>query len=631
MKKKNRLITVLSGILILTVNNSMSSSAQANESNTPESETIHNVSEEKADESFYEPIDISTFNTPLSHLQFDTQTMAKTMSTSSTNIVTNTTVDRVDGQNRMRVAENISKKGWSTSDTVFIANGYKFTDALSGTPLAAYHNAPMLLVNGTRIYSETLTEIARLKARNVIILGGPRPVPEHISNTLKNRGLNVRRIAGQNRYDTSRMIAEELISLRGPSTAHLVNGDAYADAVSISAVAGRYQQPILLTRANELHPEVNRITSTVQDWRIIGGPDSVSATTEAQLRNRVTNVSRLTGRDRYEVNKRVLSHWGLRNNKVYVGSGTAFADVLTASVIASREGSGVLLLSNRDRDIDSAITYSKDNKLDHFVVLGGTVTIPTSTANVLKNIVINRVHSNGVYTVERGDTFRSVATSFGHTSFQLSQWNTHIKDINNIAIGTKLAVTRKGVESMLPSAQKSNLIKTDNKSQFNNVQDFIQWISPLAVKVSTEAKQEALYPSLMIAQAIHESGVARAIGESQLARPPYHNLFGIKARGDQAYVLTWTWEHMNNENISVLAGFRRFPSYEQSLQAYAQLLRFGRGTGEDFYYRGTWQSNTKDVWEVLDKGGLRGYATDPAYFTAIRRIINEHNLTQFDK
>lgn len=295
------------------------------------------------------------------------------MSLSST--ANNTTVERIAGQNRMRVAENISRRGWNSSDTVIIANGYKFTDALSGTPLAAHHNAPMLLVSDKGIDSETLTEIARLKARNVIILGGPRSVPEHISNTLKNRGLNVRRIAGQNRYDTSRMIAEEVISLRGPSTAHLVNGDAYADAVSISTVAGRYKQPILLTRANELHPEVRKLTNTIKDWRIIGGTTSISNTAENQLKSRVSNATRLSGKDRYEVNKRVLNHWGISGGRVYIGSGTAFADILTGSIIASRENSGVLLLDESESNIQTAENYSRNRGLNHFIILGGTNTL----------------------------------------------------------------------------------------------------------------------------------------------------------------------------------------------------------------------------------------------------------------
>ncbi|WP_343754471.1 N-acetylmuramoyl-L-alanine amidase [Alkalibacterium iburiense] len=314
---------------------------------------------------------------------FSTSMALNQVSTSSSN---SSSVERITGKNRIEVAINISKRGWNRSDTVFIANGYRFTDALSGTPLAAHYNAPMLLVNERDISNATINEINRLRAKNVVILGGPDSVPEQVISKLRSQGLNVRRIAGRNRYDTSRMIAEELISLRGPSTAHLVNGDAYADAVSISSVAGRYKQPILLTRANELHPEVNIIANQVKDWRIIGGPQSISANTENQLKSRVNNVTRLSGKNRYEVNQRVLNHWGISGNQIFVGHGNAFADVLTASVLASRNNTGVLLVRDNPADLQQAQQYARNRRLTRFTLLGGDQTISNNIKNAFEKV-----------------------------------------------------------------------------------------------------------------------------------------------------------------------------------------------------------------------------------------------------
>lgn len=309
-------------------------------------------------------------------------------SVTTSSSIRQTTVERVSGQNRFRVAENISKKGWSTSGTVVIANGYKFTDALAGIPLAAHYNAPMLLVNSNKIDTETLSEISRLGAKNIIILGGTASVSEGVRNTLSSKGLNVRRIAGLNRYDTSAKIANELISLRGASTAHLVNGEAFADAISISTVAGRYKQPILLTKANELHSEVQKITSKIKDWRIIGGTSSVSSSVEKQLLSRVTRATRISGQNRYEVNKNVLNNWGIASNKVIVGSGETFADVLAGSVYAAKQSTGVLLLSDNKADVESAKNYAKGKGLDHFVVLGGTTTLPNTIIDTFKQLYV---------------------------------------------------------------------------------------------------------------------------------------------------------------------------------------------------------------------------------------------------
>lgn len=295
-------------------------------------------------------------------------------------------INRIQGKDRIEVAINVSKQGWNSSNEVVIANGFKFTDALSGTPLAAYYDAPMLLVGNNGISANTLTEISRLNAKKVIILGGKNSVSESVDKTLRDKGLSVQRIAGEDRYDTSRMIAEEVISLAGSKSAHLVNGDAYADAVSISAVAGRNKHPILLTKSNQLHPEVKKITKQVKDWRIIGGPVSISENTENQLRKEVDNVDRIGGKDRYEVNKRVLNYWKIDSDHRYVGHGEAFADVLSASVLAARERNGVLLVNDSKTEIANVQDYARTRDLTRFTLLGGDATMTTNIINGFKNL-----------------------------------------------------------------------------------------------------------------------------------------------------------------------------------------------------------------------------------------------------
>lgn len=241
------------------------------------------------------------------------------------------------------------------------------------------------------------------------------------------------------------------------------------------------------------------------------------------------------------------------------------------------------------------------------------------------NASTSRTHQGGVYTVVSGDTFYSIANSFGISTNQLRVWNGYSSDPNNLAVGTRLAVTREGVESLLTPAEQARRPKGDSTPQFSTNEEFIQHFAPLAIEIANQNGQEALWPSLMIAQAAHES----AYGRSQLASPPYHNLSGIKARGSQTSVLMWTWEVLNGVRVDVLADFRTFPSYSHSLQAYADLLRGGTSWDSN-YYSGAWASNTNSVWEVLDNGGLAGYATDPNYYDAIRRTINNYDLTQYD-
>lgn len=237
----------------------------------------------------------------------------------------------------------------------------------------------------------------------------------------------------------------------------------------------------------------------------------------------------------------------------------------------------------------------------------------------------SRTHTNGVYTVVSGDTFNAIASSFNLSVTQLREWNKHVTNTSNLPVGTRLAVTRAGVESMLSQNDKNRLHKGGNSSQFTTNQEFIDFIAPMAIEVANQEGAEALYPSLMIAQAAHES----AYGRSSLGAPPYHNLSGIKGNHNGQSVLMWTWEEVGGVRVDVLAGFRHYPSYTASLQDYANLMRNGLSWDRN-YYSGTWRSNTSNVFEVLTNNGLRGYATDSAYNTKIRNLINQYDLTQYD-
>lgn len=249
----------------------------------------------------------------------------------------------------------------------------------------------------------------------------------------------------------------------------------------------------------------------------------------------------------------------------------------------------------------------------------------TFTMNSFLTTSSSRTHNGGVYTVVSGDTFNSIASSFNISSTQLRHWNTHVTNPANLTVGTRLAVTRQGVESMLSQADKDRLHKGSSQAEFTLPQEFIDFIAPMAVEVANQEGVEGLYPSLMIAQAAHESNY----GRSSLGAPPYHNLSGIKGNHNGQSVLMWTWEVFDGVRVDVLAGFRNYPSYTASLQDYANLLRNGLSWNRN-YYSGTWRSNTKDVWDVLDNKGLAGYATDPRYYDAMYRIINQYDLTQFD-
>lgn len=87
-------------------------------------------------------------------------------------------VDRIGGPDRYAVAVALSRDRFYPGifDTVFLATGLGFPDALAGAALAGNAPAPLLLVPGTCVPEAVVAEIERLEASRIVILGGEATV-----------------------------------------------------------------------------------------------------------------------------------------------------------------------------------------------------------------------------------------------------------------------------------------------------------------------------------------------------------------------------------------------------------------------------------------------------------------------
>ena len=160
------------------------------------------------------------------------------------------------------------------------------------------------------------------------------------------------------------------------------------------------------------------------------------------------------------------------------------------------------------------------------------------------------------------------------------------------------------------------------RSAVNTQQAFINQIAPSA---KTLASANNLYASVMIAQAIVESGW----GSSTLSKAPNYNLFGIKGTYNGQSVTMKTQEWSEKEGwYWIDAKFRKYPSYKESLEDYAKLIKKGISGNADFY-KATWKDQTESYKDATEH--LQGrYATDKQYAEKLNAIIKAYDLTEFD-
>ena len=130
-----------------------------------------------------------------------------------------------------------------------------------------------------------------------------------------------------------------------------------------------------------------------------------------------------------------------------------------------------------------------------------------------------------------------------------------------------------------------------------------------------------IFPSVTIAQAIHES----AWGKSDISVKA-NNLFGVKAdsswKGQTIDMLTQ--EHINGSNITVMAKWRKYDSFEYSVKDHGKFLK------ENPRYEQSGVFKAKDYKEQAYAIRMAGYATDPQYASLICNIIESYSLNIYD-
>lgn len=267
-------------------------------------------------------------------------------------------VRRVAGVTRYDTAVALSQDAYTSASDVIVATGQDYADALSASALAGMVQGPILLTTPNTLSSVTTTEIMRLGATGVYIVGGTGAVSQTVYNQLSGTPgvTRVTRLAGTDRYDTARVVAVQVKDLGGDyHHPFLARGDDFADALGLGPLAYASTRPILLTKPLTV-PTGTQAAITelgVTGGMVAGGTGAVSDSVADQVYS-AGNWFRVAGADRYATAVRVAEMgiyqgWVLPN-RICVASGTGFADGLAAGASVGAQDGLVLLTKPNEAD-----------------------------------------------------------------------------------------------------------------------------------------------------------------------------------------------------------------------------------------------------------------------------------------
>ena len=268
-----------------------------------------------------------------------------------------------------------AKLGISKFNTIVVASGTDFADALSGSYLAAVKGAPMLLV---RNRDQEITAVKDYIKANLVpggtvyLLGGEKAVPKAMESGLE--GIQVKRLGGATRYATNLLILEEA-GISGKDVL-VCTGKGFADSLSASAA----KQPILLVKDNLDNDQKNFLSKVSGKIYIIGGSSAVSTRIENQLKTYGT-ITRLGGATRYVTSVMVAETFFENPKYAVLAYSENFPDGLSGGALACGIDAPLILVKG-GKGADAA-GYTRAKGIQSGYVLGGTGLISDATVNTI--------------------------------------------------------------------------------------------------------------------------------------------------------------------------------------------------------------------------------------------------------
>ena len=328
-------------------------------------------------------------------------------------------VNRLSGNVRYDTMGAIVEEAYpKRADTVIVASGENFPDALASSGLAGKLDAPVVLTDSYQLSARADGQLARLHPNRVIVVGGPSAVSDDVVDQISKRvtaptEADVVRISGATRRDTANEIfaqAPKMHAKNAPDqnwsadTAIIATGENFVDALSISSLAKKQSYPVFLSGQDGLD------ASTVKDIKdygftnviIAGGSQAVPQTVISQLKTAGvdgSNIHRIGGATRYQTSLQIAQYqkqfYKAKLNSPVFATGENFPDALAGGVLAGKKNNPIVLVSPDTSVNTDALNWIKSTggfnpKSDFAYVLGGVDAVSEEVSDQISSILAGK-------------------------------------------------------------------------------------------------------------------------------------------------------------------------------------------------------------------------------------------------
>ena len=271
-------------------------------------------------------------------------------------------VTRAAGGNRVDTSLQVLSQV-KNHDTVVLATGSSFPDALVGGALAGAMKAGVVLTTNDTLEPAIVKQLQAQGTKTIQIVGGYGAISAAKEAALKAAGFQVTRLAGSDRYETAKMVkaaTRSALGLKGSAKAKVscnATGSNFPDALACASAASLTGGVVDLVKPG------SAVTADASaETTICAGGAACAAAGHG--------VNKVVGSDRYETAYKIAELTPATGKVVVSNASNAAADALVAGALSASTNAR-LILSDGKR-----VNLPAGTKNAHLV--GGTQALPNN-------------------------------------------------------------------------------------------------------------------------------------------------------------------------------------------------------------------------------------------------------------
>ena len=313
-------------------------------------------------------------------------------------------LDRIEGEDRFESANKIHDEFFNKTKEVVLTSSEVFADAISSGNITD-GKMPILYTEGSKLNENTREQLKNRNIKKVHIIGGEKTISKDVEEFLKEMGIEVERIDGNDRYAVNAKLAN---NKKDADTLVFASGENYADSLSSVGLANKTKSPILLVRKNELPTSIKDYLSSIDKSKIVksyivGGTNSISDSVKSEIDSILNlNSTSIAGVDRYKTSVEVAKISHPKAKKAIFTTGEVYADALAAAPVSQKIDCPIVLVpkNNIQLEEDESFISTKSQTTENYLknldvkeksfVFGGTSSISDDCFANIKNALLKR-------------------------------------------------------------------------------------------------------------------------------------------------------------------------------------------------------------------------------------------------